>query len=553
MLEIPRRTNEFYNFGDNSSRPIDRIREWLSAMPLASANDLLQLGEFGATTINGVLRDLEGTAEATHVRLGQTRGITNRYLLTSIGVRRVYPRPFDEIPWSNTERGIKTLIQRLPMVENLYAMATSLLDTEAARPFPAVEPPMANPTFFLWLRSSNVHAVVNYGNDVWVPMIWAGPWASYPTLARKWEYQLHGLNYRSPYGPPTVWDVPDEQIEETVLTPSGWAVAAADLWSAQNAAHVVQGIWPTAKRILTVNDRRRFGSGQLVPTEYQLFAADNDFSLAIGFPERVAEWAINDPVTVALNGKLNTRVAMTVEEWPGIRVGQISAMLKESNSTILPILNQLIAAGIVCRFEYRYFLGPVGMLWTARRDRISVRRVQARMAHYLSANGWTRQLYQDHDEKVINLAIAFKRCGVPVACGWRATLDVQTTQLAPDAVVRIGSGPFGPGWYYLEYEQSANTPTKILRKLRNYIALAEQGYRIPLLVVCASEAAQRAFQDIGQGADLDLLTALYDDAIRGPITGNDNVWQYYGKKIALDGPTDEQLADWPAVRSSHMI
>ena len=47
--------------------------------------------------------------------------------------------------------------------------------------------------------------------------------------------------------------------------------------------------------------------------------------------------------------------------------------------------------------------------------------------------------------------------------------------------------------------------------------------------------------------------SLYDDAIRGPITGNDNVWQYYGKKIALDGPTDEQLADWPAVRSSHMI
>ena len=553
MLEIPRRKNEFYNFGDNPSRPIDRIREWLSAMPLASGNDLLQLGEFGTTTINGVLKELEGMAEVTHARLGQTRGITNRYWLTSIGVRRVYPQPFDEIPWSNTERGIKTLIQRLPMVENFYSMATSLLDTEAVRPPWAVEPPMANPTFFLWPRSSNVHAVVNYGDDVWVPMIWAGPWASYLTLARKWEHQLHGLNYRSPDDYPIDWEVPDEHIEETVLTPSGWAVAAADLWAAQNAAHIVQSIWPSAKWTLTVNDRRRFGSGQAVPTEYRLFAADNDYSPAIGFPERVAEWATNHPVTAALNGKLNTRVAMTVEEWSGIRVGQISAMLKESNSTILPILNQLIAAGIVSRFEYRYFLGPVGMLWAARRDRISARKVRARMAHYLNANGWTRRLYQDHDEKVINLAIAFKRCGVPVASGWRATLDVQTTQLAPDAVVRIGSGPFGPGWYYLEYEQSANTPKRVLRKLRNYIALREEGYRIPLLVVCASEAGQRAFQEIGQGADLDLLTALYDDAIRGPISGNANVWQHYGKKVALDGPTDEQLADWPSVRRSLMI
>ena len=80
-------------------------------------------------------------------------------------------------------------------------------------------------------------------------------------------------------------------------------------------------------------------------------------------------------------------------------------------------------------------------------------------------NGWDRSQmerrlqtgFQGHEAGLLGLLAPFMEAGCPTAAGWRYWEPMgEHGGIAPDALVYLTTGPYGPGWYYVEYERRAS-------------------------------------------------------------------------------------------------
>ena len=78
----------------------------------------------------------------------------------------------------------------------------------------------------------------------------------------------------------------------------------------------------------------------------------------------------------------------------------------------------------------------------------------------------------------------FTRQGVAAVAGWRGEVNVPDfTQVRPDLLVPVVAGPFGGGFYSLEYERTARAWQADI-KLRPYRRMAQLGRARPAQFVC---------------------------------------------------------------------
>ncbi len=85
--------------------------------------------------------------------------------------------------------------------------------------------------------------------------------------------------------------------------------------------------------------------------------------------------------------------------------------------------------------------------------------------------------------------------------------------------------------YRVEYERPATMPQKVLEKLAPYRRAAEVGVNVRVVFVCETRAAEKLFQDLGEGVQL--LTSTLGDVIEGPVIGPETVWRHRGGGVAL--------------------
>ena len=104
------------------------------------------------------------------------------------------------------------------------------------------------------------------------------------------------------------------------------------------------------------------------------------------------------------------------------------------------------------------------------------------------------------------------------------------TQVRPDLLVQVSEGPFGTGTHYIEFERSAVSPLDAQDKLGPYRRTAA-GRPLPLLVVCETGRGQVNFR--AAGGTLPMLTAPFERALAGPLTGPVTVWSRNGIPAAL--------------------
>ena len=114
--------------------------------------------------------------------------------------------------------------------------------------------------------------------------------------------------------------------------------------------------------------------------------------------------------------------------------------------------------------------------------------------------------FEVHEYGLLEVAQEFAAAGLVVVAGWRDWENLGSGGgIAPDLLVYLRYGPYGPGWHYLEYERSARSPSAAARKLGGYDSPL-RGNDWPVLVVCRTDRAELNFQQSGMGMGIRMMT-----------------------------------------------
>ena len=142
-----------------------------------------------------------------------------------------------------------------------------------------------------------------------------------------------------------------------------------------------------------------------------------------------------------------------------------------------------------------------------------------------------------HDNGVLALTAHFLRGGLDVAAGWRSLERWHDGGIEPDLMVCLNTGPYGPGWVYVEYERTARYAARAGQKLLRYLDRRRQD-DFGLLLVAWNDQAERHFQEIGARNNdrpgvAKLITTTLDRLARYGALGNDQCWSWYGLSVKL--------------------
>lgn len=101
----------------------------------------------------------------------------------------------------------------------------------------------------------------------------------------------------------------------------------------------------------------------------------------------------------------------------------------------------------------RYRLEGKAMNVLGRRDRVNVQRFRESARHTRPAS---ERGDLAHEDGVMGLMGGFYGAGLKGAASWRSWEHLgRSGGIAPDGLVYLEHGPYGPGWHYVEYELQA--------------------------------------------------------------------------------------------------
>ena len=279
--------------------------------------------------------------------------------------------------------------------------------------------------------------------------------------------------------------------------PAMIVVLADGLWQVQLVTRVLDryGMLDWA-RIVSIPEFEWYGSGQL--------------KLGRGWIRQPAarrtmgRETFNRKISGSLWSQKNSldyaRILVAVTEWPGISIQMLALVLHEkpkgrrAQKRCMDLCNR----GLLSRWKvgsvFRYRLSQEGARLMATMNRLKVEQILARtrLGQWASENGGGLSLR--HETGVLGIVSSFLEAQLPVAAGWR---DVEKFGsdggIDPDAMVCLNIGPYGPGWYYLEYELTAVSTEQVTQKMRGYDSPRRPDGR-PVLVACRHDRAELHFQ-----------------------------------------------------------
>ena len=423
-------------------------------------------------------------------------------------------------PWTATERGVETSLRRLAMLEPVYRLAPDLLTSGRARwPADGAGRDLRMTDFRLLCHGGFHHAVARYGEEAWVPFIYAGVHATERTLRRKLEHRFWGVSCYSHQEDRYIhianrvfYEDPDLEVE-----PSVQVVVAADAWAAELARRTLTGSTPT---VVCTADGRCSEAVELRLSRD--LVSDPPGHATVGYPERVGRWLQGNPDVAVIDGKAAYRLFAAIMEFPAMRASWLRDLVGGTMGEVDRRLGEFRQAGLVAAYDRRHYLAERGMRRAANLSRLRPVVVRNRHGAYLSPQ--YREHERLHNDGVNRLVVGFAREGVRTVAGWRGEVNVpNVTQVRPDLLVPVAEGPLGPGAYCIEFERSAVYPREVNRKLGPYRRMAQLGRPLPLLVVCETERAEENFRAAADG--LPLLTATLARALAGPLTGAERAWR----------------------------
>ena len=544
---------------------------WISAAEILNwIAIVLPLGAWrpkSVSTVNRSLDRLEKKRFVASQTLGRRGRPVPRYIVGSEGVRELYPEPFqrgigvpadhahsmvwpgeedhEHVPWQMTRDGAALLLQRLEQLEVYYAVLPGLFLEEGAGNEWRGDTELGTPSDFTLLRRGRfVEAILSFRGSHTFHVCWMGKSQECHDIPEKWLGRTENLETRTMrenvaritnrqrgLPPPDPAGFPEP-------VPSGYVVFTPDRWIQERAITALvhgEGNGGDSFLFLNVNgtgivDHTAFGR-----VESSLdHIADRFEHSVVGRPQLEARGVNRDnqpALAVVLNGVPTNRIIDLVLEFPGIRARHLNRLLPYTFEPMAQILGRLGDREILQERRGMHYLGPEGMIYVARRDRTSLRELQARVASEIHADHDRVGARWRHTDGVNDIVVALKAAGVTVHAGRLLVINIPDgTQLDPDILMEVeiaGERTL----VCIEFERSAIGEGDIREKLEPWNIAMDHDLPRFVAFVCETSPAEEIFS--GLTGNLLLLTTTLEEVKRGPVTGEGTIWRYEGQAISV--------------------
>ena len=474
---------------------------WLAQLPLASGRELASACPNLNLRVYDVLRSLESRGLAHSGRIGWMRREADRWWVSELGLSVLG----GEYVGFNTLGGLSRLVDSLPAVEGFYSLLAAISGGNNGS--------LAE---FHWLRRRVSFDAVARFDQGWAMLVWSG----FYNQASHLDQRLGAL----------ASEVQDASVNAGRTWPGLICLVARDAWQCE-----VARVAAKQKGIL---DRCLFynvASGDIEGSRDVTSSSGQIGERRLWYDGRcddVSEIVTSHPVHGTGEA---LRLLDVLEEWPGAAMRQIGSMTEWNWVRLTSALHTLVDYGLVVESDGHWFVSGDGLRLGARRDRASVARVCRRFGTeqvIAVSQGARRQ----HEQGLLDLMSRFRKGGCVVAVGHRAgrymladdrpeSVGRRRTSQMPDAVVRLEDGPYGSGWYYVEYELRSRSPSTVRRKLVPY-TVAGRLDDYPVLMVCRDRRSESVFRELAVGLKLATTTAA--EVKKGRLVGDDTVWRPVG-------------------------
>ena len=370
---------------------------------------------------------------------------------------------------------------------------------------------------FLWTDGLAMDAAVRFELG-WVALYWSGPQETENEIGVRMSAILDDVGGRSGR-PAPAW-------------PSFSVWVVCDQWQKELVTRAASKEWSDSVSIWCVDDGS--SSGVMEPRSGlgRGWIQQPVRSRGTGgweWEPRVAHSIWNQP-----NGYVIYRMLRLPQNHPAMtgEMGRLDLKEGERGGASEKTLRNLVRKGLLDSERdgkhLRYELTAKGIEVMIRLDKATHVDYRNRA---LSDSWVTRHDRREHESGAMNLMTVFMDARLPVAPGWRGSLYLGKLTIKPDGIVRLNHGPYGPGWYLLEYELSARSRSKAARKLRAAAALQHLGIRI--LFVCYNKMAEDNFHAVGGDMGVRMLTTTVERlGLYGPLD-NWDCWSMYGEPVRI--------------------
>ena len=520
--------------------------EVLANCPMISVEEATPLIGVHDSTIRRHFQELRLRGLATYHDVGRAGHLEQRWIPTGREVRRLYTYP-GYVSWWSTEGGLRSALPRVEWHGCTYCYASKLFQ-EANKDWydGNATPTLISCVFIRGPRAGRgqrepglIQAVLTYTGGFRIFVCWVGTQLSIAQMMQKWLDRFTDLdtfsrdeydeNFRNPLDEP-----PDPQYDPTPR-PSAYLVLCADEWSFLTAARNLprDGYRGAQQAFCFVNvaTGQSYYEGTVRPRPHDRV---EDFPV---FPPR----RLGNPLRVLrpdgpphpgdiLGSVVPARILDLASEWSGLRVKDYARLLKRSRKEIGKIAQTMIQGEWLQERNSMLYLGKVGILYVARRDRVSPDIVRTRVEGNIAMDHRPVGAHHRHTIAVNTTMIRAYEAGIPVFAGWRAVWNLEDTQLAPDLLI-VAATPLGVGVHYIEVERTAELPEQVDDKINPWGIAHGMGVVARVIFISIKREVEELFRL--RGAGLPLLTSTLRDVKKGPLKGNETVWRCDGNPIAL--------------------
>ena len=479
----------------------------MNGATLPSVQDAAGLLSCRENEISSSYKELSDCNFVESRKLGCERGLVSRMWLSN----HLWQKVGDCPPPMHSEWALARALERLPVREHTYP---ALANVEGLGRFISME----------WHQGLSFDSVAIFERG-WLVTIFSGMLESEADL-RQWPGHFLEDVLQWEWGPVQAWPT-------TIL----WVIR--DRWQIQLVRRACK-IVEDRLAFYCAEDRTSIAASNPEPGRGQIICYSPPMDMGKWpFEQRLrdSQWCIRD-------GSVLAKVLYSVIRFPGAWFSLIKAdaHIKDSKR-IKKALRKLTKLEWINRRKYRgrwrYSVASRGYHHVARIEGTSNTRWRER-SRVPAFDG--RPRHQDHEDGTVSLLQEFMEDGLKVEPGWRALQDlIGGGRIAPDGLVYLTRGPYGPGWCYVEYERSARYQGRAARKLRGYVSAGRRD-RFPVLFVLWNDHAETVFHTFGRQHGLRMVTTTIARLRRYGAVGVPGCWSRYGEDVVIGTPAEFNTA-----------
>ena len=527
----------------------------LAHCPLIAPEEAAKGMGVDVATIRRNFKALRDSGLATYHLVGRDGHLEQRWVLTREGVTSLYPDERDA-PWWLTESGLKALLRRVQQLRAIYRSLLNFFE-KAGRDWvgKSAPPRLESCQYIRGPRTSGagkpretslIQAMFTYSGGITIFICWVGREHRVPEIIEKWKLRFHDLLTDSLDGycertRDHLIEPPDPEFDATPR-PSGYVVIGDGKWA------VLSAHWslprdgyhgePQPFAFIDAETNEGWCEDVIVPRPHDTVQDHPDEARSpVGNPLRVIRPDKGPHPEDFLGNVVPSRILDLAQEWHGLRVRDLGQLLRRSRKEVQEAVDRMVQDQWLQEVEGMLYLGRQGVLHVAARDRVSPGLVRTRVDNAIKQDHKKVGSQKRHTIAVNETMVRHYKVGVTLYAGWRATMDLRSTQLAPDLVIVLETA-LGTRIYCIEVERTAKYPEQVSDKIHPYGAAFVNGELTGMagkvagvFFIVELPAAEDLFQRLSQG--LPVLTTTLGDIRRGPLRGRKTVFRFEGAPIAL--------------------